>query len=539
MSLRTNNIRRLAAETFDVLIVGSGINGAIAAAALGTQGAKVALIDRGDFAGCTSQESSNLVWGGIKYLESLEFNLVRKLCGCRNELMASYPSSVKEIRFFTTLNRGFRWPLLFPYLGAWCYWFIGNGFTRVPRLLSCAAIGADEPIVNTDGCMGGFEYSDAYLIDNDARFVFGFVRSALDHGVVAANYVGAEKSQRGDDGFWITSVSDAMDGREFSVRSRVVINACGPYVDRYNEGSGQRTLHRHVFSKGIHLTVKRLTPNRRVLTFFANDGRLFFIIPMGPVSCIGTTDTRVETPEPHVTEEDRDFVLANINKNLKLREPLTRRDILAERCGVRPLAVKRSEGDALKQDWTSLSRKHAIEFDHEKGFCSVFGGKLTDCLNVGREITGMVEKFGVKLPYRGASWFGEPHREIRDQFCHRATLLGLDAMTAKESSEPLSSRLWRRYGWRALSLLEDIRHDPRMAEVLITGTEYIRCEMHHAAEHEMVTRLADFLRRRSKIALIAGADEIRRASGLMEACRILFGDRAKMRFDEYFEGPSR
>ena len=110
----------------------------------------------------------------------------------------------------------------------------------------------------------------------------------------------------------------------------------------------------------------------------------------------------------------------------------------------------------------------------------------------------------------------------------------LDSRTAKESSEPLSTRLWRRYAASALPLLDDIRQDPRMAEVLIRGTEYIRCELHHAAGREMVTKLEDFLRRRSKIALIARKSEIQRAPGLLEACRILFGDDAQAKFDEYF-----
>ena len=87
----------------------------------------------------------------------------------------------------------------------------------------------------------------------------------------------------------------------------------------------------------------------------------------------------------------------------------------------------------------------------------------------------------------------------------------------------------------ALRLLEDIRQDPGMAEVLIKGTEYIRCEIRLAASREMVTKLEDFLRRRSKIALIARKQTIRAAPGLMEACRILFGDEAQQKFDEYFE----
>ena len=110
-------------------------------------------------------------------------------------------------------------------------------------------------------------------------------------------------------------------------------------------------------------------------------------------------------------------------------------------------------------------------------------------------------------------------------------------MTSPESSEPLSSRLWRRYGESALRLLEDIRADPSMAEVLIKGTEYIRGELYHAARREMITKLDDFLRRRSKIALIARTETIRNAPGLFEACRILFGDEAEAKFIEYFGVP--
>ena len=99
MQLRKNNLAKLRQHHFDVLIVGGGINGAVSAAALAGKGAQVALIDRGDFAGLTSMNSSNLAWGGIKYMESADFTLVRKLCMSRNHLMRSYPSTVQEIRF--------------------------------------------------------------------------------------------------------------------------------------------------------------------------------------------------------------------------------------------------------------------------------------------------------------------------------------------------------------------------------------------------------------------------------------------------------
>src|SRR3954467_448579 len=153
--LRNANVQRLEGRTFDVLIVGGGINGAVSAACLAARGARVALIDRGDFAGFTSQQSSNLAWGGIKYMESLELPLVRKLCMSRNHLIRSYPSTVQEIRFFVVHERGFRhgiWKLV---LGTWLYWLIGNFFTKPPRFLTRAAIEREEPIVEARHCDGG------------------------------------------------------------------------------------------------------------------------------------------------------------------------------------------------------------------------------------------------------------------------------------------------------------------------------------------------------------------------------------------------
>jgi glycerol-3-phosphate dehydrogenase len=549
VKLRQSNIERLDVRDYDVLIVGGGINGAVSASSLTSRGAKVALIDRADFAGYTSQESSNLVWGGIKYLETYEFGLVRKLCVSRNRLLRAYPSNVREIRFMASLAKGFRKSRFLVWAGSLLYWFMGSFFTRRPRLLSTKAIKAREPDIDATRIAGGVEYSDAYLVDNDARFVFRFVREALDHGGICANYVEATGSTF-DGTMWTTTAKDLITGRELTIRSRVVVNACGPFVDERNARDAVTTDHTHLYSKGIHLITRRITASaehatagttgnadRRVLAFFASDGRLFFVIPLGARSCIGTTDTRVGALPPVVTEEDRHFVLDNINALMALEEPLTVDDIIAERCGVRPLVVdKRGGGKKDDGDWTSLSRKHAIDVDSAKKHISIYGGKLTDCINVGDEVASAVRELGVEYPYPKYRWYGEPSADVRAEFFHRAELMGLDAMTHPDSSERLSTRLWRRYQGAAQRLLEDIRIDPRMGELLIEGTEYIRAEIQHTARTEMVTKLEDFLRRRSKIALVAKTEVIRSAPGLMEACRIFFGDEAQARYDEYFAG---
>lgn len=534
MQLRSSNIDKLAGEVFDVLVVGGGINGAAATAALAGKGVRVALIERGDFASSTSMHSSNLVWGGIKYMESRDFALVRKLCKSRNHLIKSYPATVQEIRFLTTISRGFRYHPRYLWAGSWLYWLIGNGFTRIPNFLTPRGIRARERIIDIGDAVGGFEYSDAYLHDNDARFVFNFVRGALDYGAAAVNYVESLGARR-ENGLWITRIRDVMADRTFEVRSRALINAAGPWVDDHNAKTGQATDHHHVYSKGIHLIVPRLTESQRVLAFFADDGRLFFVIPMGPRTCIGTTDTRVDKPEVDVTEDDVRFVLDNINKRLTLDRPIGVDDIISTRCGVRPLAVKASGGS--DRDFLQLSRKHAIDINAEDAHLSIYGGKLTDCLNVGEEIVAAIGNLGIDVPFPHHRWYGEPSEAVHREFQHQATLMGLDDMTSPHSSEPLSTRLWRRYGTQALAMIDEIREDPRQAEVLIEGTEYLRCELRQAQRREMITRLEDFLRRRSKISLVVREEAMRESAGLKEACAILFGDQAASRFAEYFETP--
>ncbi|WP_346797827.1 FAD-dependent oxidoreductase [Halomonas sp. Bachu 37] len=534
MKLRNSNLDRLANDDFDVLIIGGGINGASAAAALAGKGARVALIDRGDFAGSTSMHSSNLVWGGIKYMESQDFALVRKLCKSRNHLIKHYPSTVEEIRFLTTITRGFRHRPGYLYIGTWLYWLLGNGFTRIPQLLSPKRIKATEPIIDASQAVGGVEYSDAYLHDNDARFVFNFIRHALDHGASAVNYVeslGAEYR----DGTWHTQARNVIDGSTFTIRSKVLVNAAGPWVDQHNELTGQKTQYQHLYSKGIHLIVPQLTDSQRVLAFFADDGRLFFVIPMGNRTCIGTTDTYMEHPEVEITQDDIDFVLDNINKRLTLDKPLTADDIISTRCGVRPLAVKASQDS--ERDFLQLSRKHVVDINPVSAHISIFGGKLTDCLNVGDEISREIKCLGVDLPFPDDKWYGEPPAAVKQAFMQQAARMRLDDMTPATSSEPLSKRLWRRYAAQALDMLEQIRVDPRQGELLIEGTEYIRCELRQAHRSEMITRLDDFLRRRAKIALVVGHEELRKSEGLKEACRMLFGDQAQQRFDEYFANP--
>ncbi len=530
--LRATTLDRLDREPFDVLIIGGGINGAVAAAVLSARGARVALVDRGDFAGFTSQASSNLIWGGFKYLENYEIGLVRKLCVSRNRLIEAFPANIAEIPFLAALDQTSPFPPWLAAAGAAAYWGIGSFRTAPPKYLSRAAIERMEPVIDTTSVRGGIQYADALLTDNDARFVFHFVRSAMDSGAAAANYVELVDAHRIGDR-WNASLLDVDGGRRLTVTARMMINAAGPFIDGLNRTLGVSTDHRIVYSKGIHLVVPQITPNHRVLAFFDDTQRLFYVIPMGRRSVIGTTDTRVDDPVTAVTDGDRSFLLGQINARLALDEPLTERDVIAERTGVRPLVVSTSGSDHRDQDWTSLSRRHEIESDAEAKVISIFGGKLTDCLNVGEEVADAVEELGLVLEPDLHDWYGEPSADTRRAFYRQARGMDLDRLRDKPGVEPLSDRLWRRYGRRAFAMLDDIRDDPSMGEDIMHSADYLRVELYHAAEHEMVTKLDDFMSRRSKISLVVPDADIFGSPGLTEVAKILFGSYADERLTEF------
>ena len=507
MSLRSENLQKLDGGSFDVLIVGGGINGAVSAAALTDRGLKVAVVDRGDFAGFTSQESSNLGWGGFKYLENYELPLVWKLCTSRNHLMRQYPTQISEIGFLATLDKSSPFPPWLAALGSVGYWGIGRFFTKRPAYFNPKKIEAAEPVVNTANARGGIEYMDAYLADNDARFVWGFIRSALDGGAVACNYAALAGSNRTADG-WEATVVDELTDQKVNLKARSIVNAAGPFVDGLNEKWDLKTDHRIVYSKGIHLVVPRLTDSERVLAFFDDTERLFYVIPMAHRSVIGTTDTRTEIADEGVTDEDRDFLLEQINARLDLDQPLTRNDIIGERSGVRPLVVEMSGSDQTDTDWGKLSRKHEVETDGDKRVVTIFGGKITDCLNVGEEVADALSELGLRLGGPTENWFGEPDKGARMAFYADAAKVGLDRAPSVERAQTMAEVLWRRHGRAGYQILRGIERNAQMGHSVLGDTDVLWGEVELMAEREMIADIDDFLRRRTKLSLIFKRSEL-------------------------------
>jgi glycerol-3-phosphate dehydrogenase len=530
--LRTKQLAALRGGHFDVLVVGAGINGAASAAALACRGANVALVDRGDFASFTSQESSNLVWGGFKYLEHYEIGLVRKLCSSRNRLLDSYPSNIRQVGFVAALDSSAPFPTWLAGLGAFGYWLLGSCRTHRPRLLHPRTIKKLEPHINADHLRGGIEYFDGLLVDNDARFVFSFVRSALEHGATVANYVevtGAKQSNN----LWTLNLVDGVTGEAFECTAGHIVNAAGPFVDGLNRAWGNPTGQRIVYSKGIHLIVPQLASEERVLAFFDETQRLFYVIPMGNRSVIGTTDTRTADAHTAVTDDDRSFLLAEINRRLGLEQPLSTADIISERCGVRPLVVDATNDRHDGVDWTTLSRRHDVHSSIERRIVTIFGGKLTDCLNIGDEACKALLEAGLAIGPSSDDWFGESGVAQRREFEQAVDRCGLAGRLTASGTETVTDRLWRRYDTRAHRVLDIISTDRAMAEVVFDGDDLLAAEIVFAAENEMVAKLEDFLRRRTALSLVLGDEALERSPGLRVVAQLLFGSDADEKLAEY------
>ena len=512
---RDRNLERLTTTEHDTLIVGGGINGAVSALALAAHGMRVALIESEDFGSGVSQESSNLVWGGFKYLQTYDLGLVAGLCRSRNQLARSYASRVQEVRFLAALGPTSPYSPTYAALGAHAYWALGRFATGRPRRLSRSALSTAEPAVDSDGVRGAVEYSDYLLVDNDSRFVLQLLLDAIENGAVAVSRVRLDGAERAGGG-WRTEVTDRLTGSSHTVSAGVLVNAAGPHAAELAKLTGARLRSTLCFSKGAHIVVPKVTDSGRILAFFDDDQRLFYVIPMGHRSLIGTTDTRVDSAEVSVTHDDRDFLLEQANARLRLPRPLGDDDVIAYRCGVRPLVV--GEGENTDRDWTELSRRHSVEADDECGTISILGGKLSDCLNVGDEVLAAARRCGLEPKVQDRTWYGEPPEGVRDRFHRSAARAGIDELAA--------ARLWRRHGRRALEIADLIDESPEFRLPLSEVVDYSVAEVMVMARHEHILTMEDFLRRRTMLAMLETPETLGSDPGVERASSLLFGSAA-------------
>jgi len=388
MRSRTAQVERLGNERFDVLVLGGGVTGVAAAHRLMARGYNVALIDDHDFASGTSQESSQLIWGGIKYLEQGRLKLVAQLCAARNRLHRRYPLRVEPLRFLYPHYAADPHPRPFLLAGGYLYWALGRGFHRRPRLRTNRDVLASVPALRGERLRGGLEYSDAHMVHSDARLVLDLLFDAMDQGLAAANYVAprAFAPEASGEG-WRLTAEDLPGRRGLDLRARWIVNTTGVWVDEVNDALGLAPPFRLLFSKGIHLIVRRIETGGRALTCRAADGRIFFVIPWGGVTLIGTTDTPLDGPPRRVRAAAEDIAYLRQAAEARLHLRLEDADVLNTKAGLRPLL---RPARLKEEDFLSLARSHKVWSDPRARVTALWGGKYTDSFLMAEEIAAQV-----------------------------------------------------------------------------------------------------------------------------------------------------
>ena len=482
----------------DVLVVGGGVVGAGTALDAVTRGLNTGLLEQRDLASGTSSRSSKLIHGGLRYLEMLDFGLVREALEERGLLLTRLaPHLVRPVPFLYPLtHRG--WERAYVGAGLAMYdamAMLGKYDVGLPehRHLFRRQVARIAPDFKSDAIAGAIRYYDCQV--DDARLVMTVARTAAGHGAHVATRVKVTGFLREGERVVGVRARDLENDRDLEVRARVVINAAGVWTDEIQEMVGGRGALHVQASKGIHLVVPRDRIRSEAGFIARTETSVLFVIPWGRHWIIGTTDTAwdLDKAHPAASRADIDYVLEHVNK--LLREPLDHDDVEGVYAGLRPLLTGESEPTSR------ISREHTV-VTPVPGLVMIAGGKLTTYRLMARDA---VDAAAHSLRTTG-------NLTIRDSITEQVRLLGADGFETRSNQRVLLSRrsglhvaridhLLGRYGGMVDDLLALVKERPELAAPLAGADDYLLAEVVYAVSHEGARHLDDVLTRRTRISI--------------------------------------
>jgi glycerol-3-phosphate dehydrogenase len=493
---RADALVGMAAGEVDVLIVGGGVVGAGAALDAVTRGLSTAIVEARDWASGTSSRSSKLVHGGLRYLEMLDFGLVREALHERGLLIGRIaPHLVRPVSFLYPLtHRG--WERAYVGAGVLLYDVMGavGGVSRgLPRHrhLSRRRALRQAPALKRDALSGAVQYWDAQV--DDARHTMMVVRTAVGFGAWAANRTRVVAFLREGERVSGARLVDLETGYEFTVRAKQVINATGVWTDETQRLADTRGQFHVRASKGVHLVVPRDRLQSATGLILRTATSVLFVIPWGRHWIIGTTDTdwSLDLAHPAASARDIDYLLEQVNSVLSA--PLSRADVEGVYAGLRPLLSGESESTS------KLSREHVVGHP-VPGLVVVAGGKYTTYRVMAKDavdeaVRGMDQFVPASctdtIALAGAAGF----EGVRNQRHRLAAQSGLHLARIEH--------LLGRYGSLIHDLLALIAADPALAQPLPGVDDYLLAEVVYAVTHEGARHLDDVLARRTRASIEA------------------------------------
>ena len=500
---RAEQLRVLASSSFDVVVIGAGMTGAGVALDAASRGLRVALVERRDVASGTSSKSSKMVHGGLRYLQQKELRLVYENLRERQRLLRNVPYLVEPLPFLIplfgsngvaskALVRGYSTALrLYDLSGGWR---IGHRYRRISQAETLAHL----PTLRPDRLVAGFLYYDAR--GDDARVALTLAQTAAySFGATVATYtsaVGVDKDEHGR--VEALRCRDEVSGEEFSVPTRVVVNASGVWADDIFTMTEHEPSHRITPAKGVHVSVPRdrLPADVAAVLSVPHDRRSIFVVPFDDAdfTYIGTTDTAYDgsLDDPTCTSEDVAYLLGAVNASTT--SELSVEDVTGVWAGLRPLLAPVA-GRAIKERTADLSRRHQVR-DSGDGVVHVTGGKWTTYRQMAEDAVDAISPYVTRLPRT------------------RTKSLALYGVSAWRPTSDLERHLYHRFGAATPRVTSLVTENPALGEPAIKGLPYLGAEFVFSAREELVVTLGDLLCRRTRAhlhdarATVAAAPEI-------------------------------
>ncbi len=488
---RRRALDRLRNDEFDVLIIGGGITGMGCALDAASRGLSVAVVEQRDIASGTSSRSSKLIHGGLRYLEQLNFRLVKEALRERSLLLTLLaPHLVSPVQFIYPLRHRF-----------WERWYVGAGIALydilaklggnpLPRHRHLSRQGALEaiPALAKQSLVGGIQYYDAQV--DDARHTLAVARTAATQGAAVATSLNVSDLIEVEGRVTGARATCLETGEAFNIEARHVINATGVWTDDIEAMAGRVDVD-VTASKGVHLVVpqERIAGTSGIIV--RTEKSVLFVIPWGRHWLIGTTDTAWNLGRAHPAASAADIAYLLDHVNQVLADPLTTDDIEGVFAGLRPLLSGESDSTS------KLSREHGV-WHTAPGLTTVAGGKYTTYRVMAEDtVDAVVKDLGgavpasrtSELPLIGAAGYRE--------LWARRDNLGDDHGLRTEEIE----RLLRRHGGLAEEVLAIIAARPELAHPLPGSVDYLLAEAFYAVVAEAALHLDDVLTRRTRISV--------------------------------------
>ena len=472
-------------KTFDLLVIGGGINGAGVARDAAGRGLSVLLVEKDDLANATSSASSKLIHGGLRYLEQYEFRLVAEALAEREVLLATARHLVWPARFIMP-----HVPELRPRWMIRAGLFLYDHLTRRASLAGSNAVRLDRSPLNSGlkpEMKHGFEYSDCRV--DDARLVLANAMSARELGADVRVRTECIRALRENAG-WRAVLSDGSE-----VVARAIVNAAGPWVKQtLNDRLARPSAEAVRLVKGSHIVLPKLYDGDHAFILQNDDRRVVFMIPYeGRFTLVGTTDVAVDEPaNPSAARDEVEYLCRAVNRYLIA--PAQPEQVLWRYSGVRPLY------DDGTSDPSAVTRDYTLRVDDEAGrapVISVYGGKITTYRRLAEHVVEKLQPYfpGIKGAWtsKGAlpgSEFGPGGRAAMQQ-----------ALAARYPGIPgaLMRALFRRHGAKTADVLGDAKDPSDLGEDF--GANLTEREVAYFVEHEWARTADDVLWRRTKAGL--------------------------------------